>query len=187
MPEAKDPNIIVLKNVRISYPTLFKPRASEDNPQADPKYSASFILDNAKDAAQIKLIQSRIDAIVKEKFKGNAKLLKGVCLRDGAEKEGTDGYGDGTHFVSTSSTRRPQVIDTQKQPLTVDDGKPYAGCYVHASIRLWAQDNKFGKRINAELRAVVFAKDGEPLGGNTPVNVEDDFGDLIDAPGEGDM
>jgi hypothetical protein len=186
MPE-KDPNIIVLQNVRLSYPALFKPRSSDDNPQADPKYSAALILDDAKDAAQIKAIQSRIDAIVKEKFKGNAKVLKGTCLRDGAEKDGQDGYGTGTHFVSASSTRRPTVIDAKKQPLTADDNKPYAGCYVHASIRLWPQDNKYGKRVNAELRAVVFSKDGEPLGGNVPVNVDEDFDGLIDATAEDGM
>jgi len=45
-----------------------------------------------------------------------------------------------------------------------ENGKPYAGCYVNMSIRLWAQDNQFGKRVNAQLRAVQFVKDGEAFG-----------------------
>lgn len=181
--EAKDPNIIVLQNVRLSFPHLFKPQASQDNPQAEPKYGATLLLDDVKNAAEIKKVQARIEALVKEKFKGNAKLLKGVCLRDGAEKD-LPGYGEGTHFVSASSTRRPQVIDMKKQPLTAEDNKPYAGCYVHASIRLWPQDNNYGKRINAELRAIVFVKDGEAFGA-APVDVDEDFGDLIEAGEEG--
>ena len=33
-----------------------------------------------------------------------------------------------------------------------------------ASIDLWAQDNKYGKRINASLTHVQFVKDGDQFG-----------------------
>jgi len=45
-----------------------------------------------------------------------------------------------------------------------DDGTIYAGCYVNAIISLWAQDNTYGKRINAQLEGVQFCNNGEPLG-----------------------
>ncbi len=41
-------------------------------------------------------------------------------------------------------------------------------------IRLWYQDNHYGKRINASLRNVQFVKDGEPFGAK-PVAPEEDF------------
>jgi len=42
---------------------------------------------------------------------------------------------------------------------------------------LWAQDNQFGKRVNAELLGVQFVRDGEPFGGGKPATPED-FEDL---------
>jgi tripartite-type tricarboxylate transporter receptor subunit TctC len=52
------------------------------------------------------------------------------------------------------------VVGRKLEVLTEDDNKPFAGCYVNATIRLWAQDNQYGKRINAQLRAVQYVKDG---------------------------
>jgi hypothetical protein len=45
----KDPNIVLLKNVRLSYPKIFKPEPfGEDG--GDPFYSANFILDKKDNA-----------------------------------------------------------------------------------------------------------------------------------------
>jgi hypothetical protein len=53
---------------------------------------------------------------------------------------------------------------------------PYAGCYVNATIVVWAQDNEHGKRINAQVKAVQFFKDGEAFGA-AAVNPDDEFTD----------
>jgi hypothetical protein len=54
------------------------------------------------------------------------------------------------------------------------DGTLYAGCYVNAIVDIWAQDNQFGKRINAKLLVVRKKKDGEPIGaGRTNAKAED--------------
>jgi hypothetical protein len=45
-------------------------------------------------------------------------------------------------------------------------------------VELWAQDNQYGKRINASLGGVQFAKDGESFGGGGNVVEADDFDDL---------
>lgn len=180
----KDPSIVALKDVRLSYAFLFKPRASEDNPD-DPKYSCSLLLDKKKDAAQIAKLNKAIEACIVEKWKdkrpgkGSLKL----CLRDGSEKDDKEGYSEDIMFISTSSVRQPKVLEVRDgvfYELKAESGKPYSGCFVHASVRVWAQDNKFGKRINAEIRAVVFSKDGEPFGGGTPVNAEEEFGGIVD-------
>jgi hypothetical protein len=56
------------------------------------------------------------------------------------------------------------VIDRDKTPLAESDNRPYSGCYVNCIIELWAQNNAYGKRINANLLAVQFYKDGQPFG-----------------------
>jgi hypothetical protein len=76
-------------------------------------------------------------------------------------------------FINARSDKRPGVVNRDMTPLTKDDNKPYAGCYVNATVRIWGQDNQYGKRINAALRAVQFVKDGKPFGeGNIDVNKE---------------
>uniref|UniRef100_UPI0025B91E9B ssDNA-binding protein n=1 Tax=Candidatus Symbiopectobacterium sp. TaxID=2816440 RepID=UPI0025B91E9B len=69
---------------------------------------------------------------------------------------------------------RPLVIDRDRSALTAADGKPYAGCYVNATIDIWAMDNNFGKRINASLGGVQFLCDGDAFAGGG-VATPDDF------------
>jgi len=64
--------------------------------------------------------------------------------------------------------------------LTENDNRIYAGCYVNAIVVLWAQNNNYGKRINANLLGVQFVADGSPFGdGGTSAGVDDfdAFGD----------
>jgi len=163
-----DPNIITLSG-RLSYPNLFEAVKVMDNPTL--KFSAALIMDKKADAKSIKAVQARIDALVKETFKGKAIPADKLCLKDGSTKD-KPGYGDGVMFIAASTETRPVVVDRDKTPLVAQDGKPYAGCYVNMSVRLWAQDNKFGKRINATLRWVQFAKDGEAFGA-APVDTDE--------------
>jgi hypothetical protein len=67
--------------------------------------------------------------------------------------------------------------------LSASSGKVYSGCYVNASIELWAQDNKFGKRINATLMGVQFLRDGARLVGGGVASA-DDFEAIPEAAGD---
>jgi hypothetical protein len=159
---------IKLNNVRLSFPALFTAKKFAPT-DAKGAFSATFILDKKTNAKEIAAINTAINDIVRETFKG--KRPPKVCLRDGSEKADTDGYGDDVLFIGTRSEKRPQVINRDMSPLVEEDGKPYAGCYVNAVIQLWGQDNQYGKRINAKLRAVQFAKDGKTFGeGEIDVN-----------------
>lgn len=158
-------NQLKIKNARLSYPQLFTAKAFEQG--QDPKFGCSLILSKKDHAATIEALKGKIEAAAKEQFGKNFSMsgLKGVCLRDGAEKADKDGYGDDVMFISAASSRRPQVVDRDPSiPLVEADGKPYPGCYVNAVISLWVQDNKFGKRVNANILAVQFLRDGEPFG-----------------------
>ena len=70
-------------------------------------------------------------------------------------------------------------------PLTAADGRPYAGCYVIANVELWAQDNNYGKRINASLRGVQFLRDGDAFSGGGAAS-EDEF-DEVEGSDAGDL
>jgi hypothetical protein len=161
---------LLLENVRLSFPDLFKARAFNADQEA--KFSATFILD--KGSKQAKALEDAIAAAVKDKWpKAKPKALK-VCLRDGSEKDHLDGFGEDVVFFNASADKRPTVVDRDRSPLTAEDGKPYAGCYVNAMVDVWAQDNQFGKRINCQLMGVQFARDGESFGGGG-VAAADDF------------
>jgi hypothetical protein len=173
-----DPTIIKLENVRLSFPSLFTATTGPDG-KGKPAFAATFILDKKQHAAVIAQLRKAIDQVALAEWKGKYPVakLKGICLRDGDEKPDIDGYGDAVMFVAARSTKRVPVVDRSLGVLVEEDGKPYAGCYVNATIRLWAQDNEFGKRVNAALRAVQFVKDGEPFG-EAPADAEKEFSNL---------
>lgn len=167
---------VTLNNVRLSFPALWEPRKGPDaNSKAS--YQAAFILNKQSNAADITAVKNAISQIVKEAFKGKAPPK--IALREGSEKGDVDGYGDGVMFINARSDKRPHVVDRKLRPLDPTSGTPYAGCYVNATIRLWAQDNQYGKRINAQLRAVQFVRDGEPFGEGT-VDINREFKELPD-------
>ncbi len=166
---------IKLNNVRAAFCNFFEPRTV--NGEGDPAYSGCFIF--PPDHPAVKALQDAMEALGKEKWGAKWATVKKeietkdrTALHDGDTKSSYAGF-DGNVFVSARSKARPLVIDRDKTPLTAQDGKPYAGCYVNASIELWAQDNSFGRRINASLRGVQFVKDGDPFAGGNSANVDD--------------
>lgn len=184
-----------LNNVRLSYPALFEPKSGPEG--GEPKYSASFLMDKDTDKSNIEEMREAILTTAKGmwgddkvKWKDGKLLLKKAdggglqvktCLRDGDEKAGTSGYENVIFFSASNKVSVPVVDKNPSIALTKASGKPYAGGYVNVSIRLWCQDNKFGKRVNAELKAVQFAADGEPFGDATPVNAEEEFSNIESA------
>ena len=159
---------IKLHNVRLSFPSLFRKAVFGGD---ETKYEATFLLDKATQADAIKLIEAGIKAINAEKHKGKALAADKVCLKDGDTIE-YDGFA-GNMSIKASNSKRPMVIGTDRSPLTEDDGKPYAGCYVNAIVELWGQKNQFGERVNANLLAVQFAKDGDPFADGVSASVDD--------------
>lgn len=164
---------IKLNHVRLSFPSLFQ-KAQFDGTET--KYEATFLLDKVKHAATIKEIEAFIAAKVASDLKGAKVPGNKLCLRDGDEVE-YDGYA-GHMTLKASTKKRPLVLNKDKSPLTEEDGVVYSGCYVNAIIDLWAQDNQFGKRINATLLGVQFAADGEAFSSGGKSANPDDFDDL---------
>jgi hypothetical protein len=150
---------IKLPNVRLSFPHLFQ--TARFGGEDTGKYEASFILDKSEHADQIKTIQAEINRLMKDELKGKIPADK-IALKDGDEM-GRHEY-EGKMVIKATTKKRPLVLDRDRSPLQEEDRRIYAGCYTHGIISLWAQNNQYGKRINASLEGVMFAKDGEPFG-----------------------
>ncbi len=166
-------SIIQLKNVRLSFPQIWTPKAYMEGQKA--KYSANFLLDKDSQADQIKEFKAAIKAAALESFNGDIPKGLKTCLGDGVEKA-YDGY-ENAMFISCSTMQRPVVLDRDRSQLTEEDEKIYAGCYVNAALSLWVQNNQFGKRVNCNLNAIQFVKDGDSFGGGG-VKVNELFDDI---------
>lgn len=178
---------LTLANVRLAFPQLWEPSSFGEG---KPAYGAAFIFPPNHPAK--KALDEACKEVAKEKwgakwepiYKAIEKADK-LCIHDGDTKAQYDGY-EGNFFVNARNAARPSVKDVDgKTPLVQDDGKPYAGCYVYAYIELYAQDNQYGKRINATLRGVQFFKDGDAFAGSTPAG-DDEFEDLAAGADGGD-
>ncbi len=177
---------VVLQNVRLAFPNLFT--AATINGEGKPAFSCSLLL--TPDHPALKELEKAGLAVAKEKWgvKGEAqfKAIKAAdkfAVHDGDSKSQYEGF-EGNKFVSCRSAVRPTTLDRNKTPLTEADGKLYSGCYVNAIIELWPQDNKYGKRVNAQIRGVQFFADGDAFSGGGTGASEDEFDDLGVANGD---
>jgi len=191
--ENKDGSVTVrLRNVRLSFPALFKPRAFE--PGKDPTHQATFLMARQGDPEKnLEYVKQAVALVVKNGLRGVHPGGDRVCVRSGKEKgeRGIDGYSAEIAFIAANSKKRPVVVDRDLTPLTGDDGRPYGGCFVNASVRLWAQDGsknpKWGKRVNAQIRAVQFWADGEPFGESSVDATEEFDGEDNEPADAGDL
>lgn len=180
----KNPLQVRLENVRLLYAAaLFTPQKGP-NGEGEAKYSATFGFAPTHPAAAA--VKAALKAAAEQKWGAKAGeifvMLKAgdkICLHDGDAKADKDGY-KGNLYVSASNKLKPLVVDNKPAPgqtsvriIEANEGRVYSGCYVNATIELWAQDNKFGKRINASLMGVQFLRDGQRLSGGGVASVED--------------
>jgi hypothetical protein len=170
---------LTIRNARLAFPAIFEAKAV--NAGDKPAFSASLII--GKNDPQVKAIEAAIEQAAADKFGPKAaamlKTLRAgdkTCLHNGDTKAQYAGF-EGNLFVSARNPSRPLVVNRDKTPVTQQDGVVYGGCYVNALLEIWAQDNAYGKRVNATLMGIQFVKDGEAFGGGG-VATEDDFDDL---------
>ncbi len=187
--------IIILKNVRLSFPDLHKP-GKPLNDGDTPKYGAQFIFDS--DSAAAKDAKDALTAAAKECFGENWAAIVGAmekskkCLRKGDDnltKDGAvrDGYAGKLYLVARNKAK-PLLIGGRKDAsgnfpvLTEESGKPYGGCYVNVKVDVKAMKAKdrIPNQIYASLLTVQFVSDGEAFGA-APGTAEG-FDDVEGAP-----
>ena len=155
---------LTISNVRASFVSVHQPKKfSKSDPDDEGRYKVSLLLDpsDPDDQAQIDLIESTAAEVEKEAafdrpLPGNRKCF-GLADQDGYAYDGWAGM----FYFNASDTEQPGVYGRDGRPLAEESGKPYSGCYVNAIVTLWVMDNKWGKRINANLLGVQFVRDGE--------------------------
>ena len=188
---AKNPGMAIVKGV-LSYPHLFEKvavRDSQGNPQGNPAYSCSVIIDK-KDAKTLEALKAAIDHAIrqgKEKFNWTDAVVNGkkfnYPLKDAdEEKVGDKDYDKvykGKMFINARNQKdMPQIVDIHKDPLE-DERDIYAGCLVRVSVVAFAFDKGVNKGISLSLHNVQKLADGERLGGGA-TNASDDFDDVDD-------
>lgn len=175
-------------NARLAFPNIFVAKANE---QGKEQFSAAFLFE--PDHAGIPPLDVVIEEVgrakwgakwpaVKKELTAGGKLL----VHNGDSKASLTGY-EGNLFFNAYNSARPTVVDRDRSPLTAQDGKPYAGCYVNVIIDIWAQDNQYGKRINAQLQGIQFVKDGEAFAGGGTSADASDFEEIADGADADDL
>jgi hypothetical protein len=177
---------VQLKNVRLAFPNLFKPTKGANN-EGEPAYNAAFII--PKDHPQLKEIRDAMRQVAKDKWGAKAQETYALiekrdhlALHDGDLKANLAGY-EGNFYINARNKTRPTVVDRDKSPLSAEDGKPYSGSYVNVILEFWPQDNDYGKKINASLGGVQFARDGEAFSGGRAASA-DEFDLEVEAGGD---
>lgn len=185
VPNAKlfDDGTILIENVRASYPHLDKPyaKAGKDGKMPEPAYSLTSLMPKATHKEAMLLIRDEVRRILAEnKLKDIAADRK--FIRDGdLTAKDTDA---GMWLVAAREKTAPILRDENNRNVEQINAlrKFYGGCFVSTLIRPWFQSNEWGKRINANLLAVQFRKDGEAFGEGriTDEDVDDVFGGVSD-------
>lgn len=178
-------DILMLSNVRLSFPQLVEPRAFQEGQPK--KYSADLILSPTSD--DWKKFMAAVMGAVQAKWGENAQAVlqmvqadrKLRCFGNGVEKidkktfKPYDGYQDMV-YVSANNANMPQMIESSGKAIDPSNTmayqaiarKMYGGCYVNVALKPWIQENAFGRGIRCELVALQFARDGEPFGDGVP-------------------
>lgn len=175
---------IVLKNVRLSFPSLFRKTKMNYDHSRDHlltkeelekiakeqklAYEASFLLDKKEHKETIAQIRKVMENVLKENnITDNAQKEKliNIKLKDGDEMTTSDGLAyqghQGKVSIQAKSSFEFSRLNQMKKPTTEEDSLFYAGCYVNAVITIGFIKNTYGKFLAVNLGAIQFNDDGE--------------------------
>lgn len=144
---------------RIKFPEdLFEPKDYDGNL----RYGCGVLVE--KGTPMAKTLNAAVEAVKSAGSLGNVSAER-VCVSDGDESEFEADHG---HLVlRCGNNKRPKVVNRNLVKLPADNDVLYAGCVVNVDVEIWAQKNKFGKRVNADLLGVQFVREGDRIGGGT--------------------
>ena len=177
---------VMLKNVRLAFPDLNTPKEFTPG-DGKPRFGAAFLFPKDNEELRKKIIGAMLAAATEKWGEAKAKAAlkqlmdtQKVALNDGDHKPDLDGYPEHWYVSANAPANAPpRLLDRQRNELARDTSMIYAGCYVNASVEFWAQDNQWGKRINASLRGVQFFAPGDAFSAAAPASV-DEFDEFED-------
>jgi len=163
---------VVSPKARASFVNIFRPGKTLE-PGQEPKYSITLLFPKDADLA---LLKKMAQEALAEKF-GEAKLKDPAFqkrlrspFRDQGEKA-FEGYEAGAIFVTATSKQRPGIVDGRGGDV-IEEREVYSGCYVRASLRAFAYDQKGNVGVAFGLQNVQKLADGDPLGGRARPEAE---------------
>jgi len=180
---------MTIRNVRVAFPAIFEKQAIGDG---EPAFGAKFII--PPDHPQVAEIEAAVKAAAEAKWKEKADGVMSVLKEDkkvafvkgpyrnknGETYEGFDGM---FHLSTRSADIQPTTLDSANNATNKDAGLIYGGAYLDAAVEFWAQDNKWGRRLNCTLRGVRFVKHGDRFSGSPPASAEEFGAPLEQASG----
>lgn len=187
---------IMLKNVVLAFPALAEPQSFGEG---EPAYGAKFPI--KPNSEQQKAIEAAVLAEATEAWKDKADSVLKMLEEDGkvaftkkiyrSKKTGEAYQGfDGAHYLSARNAKtQPTVFNQYGEELSGKgeiEAKAFSGAVVNASVEIWAQDNKWGRRINCSLRGVMLTGEGENFGGGSAPASADEFASFAKAKADAD-
>lgn len=171
---------MMLKDVRVSFPDIFTKSVYKGK---ETSYGTKIILDpkEANDKAYIKKIQATINSLSKGILGIEEILETETCLRNG--KTLKDETYHGKYRLSANSPNRPHVFlpgSNEDTAENMEQSKIHSGCYVNAKVRIWAHEDT--QRVNCQLIAIQFKRDGESFG--APVVPVEEAADGFEVSGD---
>lgn len=177
--------VILLSNVRLSFPHLVEPQRKIDAKTGKERvsYSADFIM--APDHPGYAQFMKRVNEMALTRWKEyTPQVMQMVnaerrmrCYGDGNQKVASktfkiyDGYA-GQVYITAGRDTQPQIIQADGSPIDPQNTmayqtltrKMYGGCRVNVALKPWLQDNDIGRGVRCDLVAVQFAGDDQPFG-----------------------
>lgn len=192
-----DPSRLILRNVRLSFPKLFKPEASvKDGPE---KFGATALIDpNDPEFGKANMAAAKAakKAVMEAEWPGRDVKFKDkrCCISKGEDNisEATGeiyaGY-EGMWAVTGKNNQRPTLVYRDKRPIEEKDIQKvlYGGCRSDMIFDLYTikDPDKGGNGLFATLELVRFRADDESFGsgGASPDELEDLDDDIDDEGG----
>jgi len=143
-------NPLVLRDVTLKYPEhLFEP---------DEKYGSLYALVVIpKDRPVVEKLKQKIQDLFQENFPGHDDWAS--PLKDGDLKD-DPGYKDSYYmYIKTDAKNPPVVVDENKQPTTLRDGKIRHNCKVHVKfcLKAYGFNNSYG--VTTKLITVKYSSE----------------------------
>lgn len=176
---------VMLRNIPMGFPALGAPQAFGEG---EPAYGAKFVVKPGSDHE--KALDAAILEAAKDKWNDKAESIVKMLVEDGkvcfvkkvykSKKTGEPYAGfEGAHYLSArNASTQPTVFNQYGEEVTGKsdiERQAFSGAIVNASVDIWAQDNKWGRRINCTLRGVMLTGEGENVGGGAAPASADDF------------
>jgi len=182
-------SVILLSDVRLSFPHLAEPQISVNEVSGAKRvsYNGEFIMPEGHPG--FKQFMQRYAELATENAKEHAQAVmqmiasdrKSRCFGNGSEKvnkktfQPYDGY-PGHVYITAGKDTPPQVIQADGTPVDPANTmayqmltrKMYGGCRVNVAVKPWWQKpnpaKQYGHGVRCDLIAIQFFKDDTPFG-----------------------